>query len=95
MEAMACGLPSISTRLAGIPDIIEDGVSGILVEQRDAAALAVAIRKLAEDLELRRSLSRAGRQQIEREFRLPECLEPLVRAMRQRSGLTDQGASRP
>jgi colanic acid/amylovoran biosynthesis glycosyltransferase len=52
MEAMACGLPAISTRLVGIPDLIRDGETGLLVEANDAAGLADAIARLMHDREL-------------------------------------------
>src|SRR5262249_24022699 len=49
MEAMACGLPVVSTRLAGVPEMIESGVDGWLVEPRCAEALAEAMMKLLAD----------------------------------------------
>lgn len=81
MEAMACGLPSVSTRLVGIPDIIVDGESGLLVAPNDAAALADALEKLTDDSRLAWRLAVAGRQQIDRHFNLQNCLEPLMALM--------------
>ncbi len=78
MEAMACGLPSISTRIAGIPDIIIDGESGLLVEPNDPESLAQAIQKIVEEPGLADKLSSGGRKQIEKGFMLPECVNPLV-----------------
>ncbi|HEX9050134.1 MAG TPA: glycosyltransferase, partial [Anaeromyxobacter sp.] len=49
MEAMAAGVPVIATRLSGIPELVEDGASGLLVPERDAAALAGAMARLAGD----------------------------------------------
>ena len=46
-EAMASGMPVVGTRHAGIPELVEDGVSGFLVPERDAAALADALERLA------------------------------------------------
>ncbi len=77
MEAMACGVPSVSTRLAGIPDIIEHGKSGLLVEPNSVEELADAIQDIIESPELARSLSLGGRERIEQRFKLPECVEPL------------------
>lgn len=86
MEAMAVGLPSVSTRIAGIPDIIEDGSSGLLVEPEDAAGLADALARLIEDLALADALARGGRERIERVFDLETCLDPLAAMFRELSG---------
>ena len=88
MEAMACGLPSISTRLAGIPDIIQDGESGLLVPPNDANALADSIQRLIEDTQLTDRLSRGGRDKVEREFKLPDCLAPLTDKFQQILGIS-------
>ncbi|MBW3533826.1 MAG: glycosyltransferase, partial [Gemmatimonadetes bacterium] len=48
MEAMAAGAPVVASRVSGIPELVEDGVNGLLVEPEDAGALAAAIRRLAE-----------------------------------------------
>jgi glycosyltransferase involved in cell wall biosynthesis len=84
MEAMACGSPAVSTRLAGIPDIIEHERSGLLVEPEDAAGLADALARLITDRELADRLARGGREQILRKFRLDDCLEPLADLFRVR-----------
>lgn len=70
MEAMASSLPVVSSRLSGIPELVEDGASGILVEPRDAAALAHAIERLAHDPDLRADMGAAGRACIEARFNL-------------------------
>jgi colanic acid/amylovoran biosynthesis glycosyltransferase len=72
MEAMACGIPVISTRITGIPELIEDGVSGLLVPPGDADALASAIRRLIEDLELRKAVVAAGREKVVANYNLAE-----------------------
>ncbi|GAB3094332.1 glycosyltransferase [Lysobacter terrae] len=68
MESMATGLPVVSTRISGIPELIEDGVSGSLVEAGDAAGLAEAIETLLHDPDRRESYAQAGRRKVEREF---------------------------
>ena len=70
-EAMACCLPVVSTRLAGIPEMVADGETGVLVEPQDDAALANAIALLAEHPEMRQQMGRAGRLRAERLFALP------------------------
>lgn len=57
LEAMALGTPAVSTTVAGIPEMIEDGVSGLLVGQRDPAALADALGRLLDSRDLRARLA--------------------------------------
>ncbi len=86
MEAMACGVPVVSTRLSGIPELIEDNRTGILVEQKDAASLAGAIRRLVTDDDLRRRLSREGREKVIREFEIHDVARRLRELFRSCSG---------
>lgn len=60
-EAMCAGLPVVATRVGGIPDMIEDGRTGMLVPARDATVLASAIERLLGDAVLRERLGRAAR----------------------------------
>jgi colanic acid/amylovoran biosynthesis glycosyltransferase len=68
MEAMAAGVPVITTRIAGIPELVQDGESGLLIPPGDAGATAAAIRQLADDPSLRTRLAAAGRKKVEQEF---------------------------
>jgi glycosyltransferase involved in cell wall biosynthesis len=61
MEAMACGLPVISSIIGGTPDMITNDIDGILVQQRDEAALAAAIQRLYNSQDLRTRLGEAAR----------------------------------
>ncbi len=70
MEAMASGVPVISTRLAAIPEIVDDRENGILVEPEDAQGLAMAIRELMDSPELQERYRRAARTKVERRFAL-------------------------
>lgn len=70
MEAMAMEIPVISTRVSGIPELIDDGESGILVDQKDTAALSEAISRLVCDPGLRKQIAFQGRQKIIEEFNL-------------------------
>lgn len=67
LEAMSAGRPVIATRRGGLPELVEDG-RGLVVEPSDAASLAEAIRKLARDPSLCRSLGAAGRRFFEEEL---------------------------
>ena len=70
MEAMAMEIPCIATWVAGVPELIRDGVDGLLVPAGDAAALAHAIVRLKADAALRRRLAQSGRQRIVEGFDL-------------------------
>jgi len=63
-EAMAMGIPVISTAISGIPEMIDDGVHGLLVQSGDARALAEALRRIIGDDSLHARLAQAGRQRI-------------------------------
>lgn len=68
LESMAAGCPSVSTRLSGVPEIIEDGISGLVVEPGDDAALTEAIRTILTDPERAAALSVGGRRRAEERF---------------------------
>jgi glycosyltransferase involved in cell wall biosynthesis len=78
MEAMAMGIPVISSRLSGIPELVEHGVSGILVEPGNAPAFSEALEALSRDAELRRRLGRAGAEKVLREFDLSRNVAQLA-----------------
>ena len=69
MEAMATGLPVVTTPIAGIGELVEDGVTGLLVAPGSAAALTAALERLHGDPGLRHRLGRAGRARVESQFR--------------------------
>ena len=66
LEAMAHARPVVATRVGGIPDLVEDGVTGLLVEPGDRAALRAALERLLADPELRRRMGREGRRRVRR-----------------------------
>ena len=68
MESMATECATISTHIAAVPELITDGVSGLIVAPGRVDELADALRRLAEDPTLRRSLGAAGREAVLREF---------------------------
>jgi glycosyltransferase involved in cell wall biosynthesis len=70
MEAMSRGMPCISTRIAGIPELIEHGVSGLLAAPSDMPGLADLMAQLADDLDLRQHLGQAGRSKVLADYNL-------------------------
>ncbi|MCR5883500.1 glycosyltransferase family 4 protein [Rhizobacter sp. J219] len=83
MEAMASGLPAISTRLVGIPDLLQHEDTGLLVEPNQPAQLADAMARLMHDPALAARLSANGQQLLKKTFDLNNCLEPLIDKFRQ------------
>lgn len=81
VEAMACGLPVIGTAVSGIPELIQDGETGLLVPEKDAAALATAILSVARDTDLWQSLSQKGRAHVEAHFSISKATAQLMALM--------------
>ncbi len=78
LEAMACALPCIATRVSGSEDVIEQGTNGLLVEPDQSQQLAYALRLLIEDDQLARRLSRQGYETILRYYQLGSTLQNLL-----------------
>ena len=68
LEAMVCGKPTVGTRVGGIPSVIEEGKTGLLVPPKDPAALAGALVSVLSSRELSRAMGEAGRSRAEQEF---------------------------
>ena len=68
LEAMACGLPVITTDVGGSAEAVADGVTGFVIEPRDEAALSQAIMRLAVDADLRTSMGTRGKLRVEEHF---------------------------
>lgn len=78
MEAMAAGLPVVSTALSGIPELVEDGVNGLVVEPGNTEELAAAMQRLIGDPGLVVSLARRARETVETRFSLRSSVESLL-----------------
>ena len=78
MEAQSQCLPCISTRVSAIPELIEDGATGLLVPERDRQALTCALERLIRDPGLRRRLGEAGDRAVRTRFALEANIEPLM-----------------
>jgi len=68
LEAMASGLPVVATRVGGVPELVADGESGLLVDPGDPRQLAAAIDRFAADPELRRALGEHGARRAAERF---------------------------
>lgn len=77
MEASACSLPLVASRLSGIPELVRDDETGLLVEPADADALESALARIATEPALRARLGAAARERLELEFNLERNVEML------------------
>jgi glycosyltransferase involved in cell wall biosynthesis len=83
LDAMACGRPIVATRAGGIPEIVEDGVNGLLVAPRDAASLAAAIVRALKDEGLRRRMGEAGFARVRERFTVERMVSETAAVYRQ------------
>jgi glycosyltransferase involved in cell wall biosynthesis len=77
LEYMAAGKAIVATRVGGLPDLIDDGVEGLLVPRRNPAELASAIERLLDDSALRAELATRARERQQREFDLGTTIRRL------------------
>jgi glycosyltransferase involved in cell wall biosynthesis len=101
-EASAAGLPVVATNVYGIPDVVRDGETGLLVAPKDPGALARAVGRLVEDARLRRRLGEAGHEYVGRHYDWTEnaqqmaaiyerLLSSRARPPRQQAGIVLEG----
>jgi glycosyltransferase involved in cell wall biosynthesis len=77
LEASAAGLPVISTKHAGIPDVIEDDVTGLLVEEHDVSGMAENMIKVLEDKSLAKEMGQKGKERIRKNFSMARHISRL------------------
>jgi glycosyltransferase involved in cell wall biosynthesis len=82
LEAMACGVPVVTTGVGAVREVVEDGVSALVVPPRDPAAIADAVSRVLGDPKLARELSAAGPRTMAGRFGLERCVDAHVRAYR-------------
>lgn len=82
LDAMACGKPVVATTAGGIPEVVVDGETGVLVPPRDHAAMAAAIVRLLQDRELRQRMGHAGLVRARRRFSAERMVQETVRVYR-------------
>jgi glycosyltransferase involved in cell wall biosynthesis len=93
IEAMAAARPVVSTQLAGIPESVIHGETGLLVPPGDTTALAQAIGRLTQDAKLRLHYGRAGRERIEQHFQIEQTVAPLIELLQKTPGASQGKAS--
>jgi glycosyltransferase involved in cell wall biosynthesis len=94
IEAMAAARPVVSTRLAGIPESVVHGETGLLVPPEDTMALAEALSRLIQDAKLRLHYGRAGRERIEQHFRIDHTVAPLIELFEKTPGASTKSTER-
>jgi glycosyltransferase involved in cell wall biosynthesis len=83
MEAMSCGLPVVTTRMTGTTDLVEDGITGVLVPEKDVGALVASLEGLMANENRRNELGQSGRRKVMREFRIQETTQQLAQVFLQ------------
>jgi glycosyltransferase involved in cell wall biosynthesis len=79
MEALAIGIPTVATRVSGVPELVRDGETGLLAEPEDPASLRAAMERLLSEPERSARMVAAGRLLVEREFDVERSAERLAR----------------
>ena len=93
IEAMAAARPVVSTHLAGIPESVVHGETGLLVSPGNTMALAEALARLIEDPKLRLHYGRAGRERIEQHFRIEHTVAPLIELLQKTPSASQKKAT--
>ncbi len=75
LEAMACGLPVVTTDVGGVTDVVADGVTGTIVPPGDVAAMALALRAILSDADRAQRMGVAGRTRAEELFSIERCVD--------------------
>jgi len=85
LEAAAMGKPLITTDTVGCREVVDDGLTGLLVPVKDAAALAQAMVKLSQNPDMRERMGKAGREKMQREFDERLVIEKILQAYQQQT----------
>lgn len=82
IEASACGLPVVVSNVGGLPEVVEDGVTGFIVPPEDPLAAANALEQLLASKELRDRMGAAGRRRVERLYAWEACVDRQIAVLR-------------
>jgi glycosyltransferase involved in cell wall biosynthesis len=75
LEAMASGLPAVVTAVGGNPELVRDGIDGILVPRGDAASFTAAFLRLIDDADTRGRMGRSGAERVRSHFQMAATIE--------------------
>ena len=89
MEAMAMEIPCVATNIHGIPELIRDGIDGLLVAPSDIQGLCEALSRLMDERELRESIGKAGRLRVQEHYDLSRSVDQVAAIFRQRLETAD------
>lgn len=78
IEASSCELPVVVSDAGGLPEVVRDGVTGLVVPRNDSAALSAALARLVVDAELRARMGKAGRALVQREYEWERCVDHML-----------------
>jgi L-malate glycosyltransferase len=78
IEASSCGLPVVVSDVGGLPEVVQHGVTGLIVPRDDSAALCAALKQLVLDDNLRATMGHAGRALVQREYEWQRCVDKMV-----------------
>ena len=78
IEASACAKPLVVSRIGGLPEIVEESVTGIIVPPKDIQTTAKAIEKLVLDKELRERMGKAGRERVKKLFNWNDSIRQMI-----------------
>ncbi len=78
IEASACELPVVVSDAGGLPEVVRDGETGIVVERENVTALQAALKRLVLNRELRNRMGQAGRAHVEREYAWDSCVDRMI-----------------
>jgi len=83
IEASACEKPVVVARVGGLPEVVEDGVTGVVVPPRDPERTARALERLLTDAALRRRMGREGRERVRRDYEWGASVDQMLRIYRE------------